>query len=93
MSVRLSGGGRELGDDLGRHLGHQLVHRTLAGHIQQLLANPPKFVIAALLEGGAPRILSAPLQQLLSQRYTLRLTSKNSAFADPGSQGLYERND
>ena len=68
-------------------------NHTYERHIQQLLANPPKFVIAALLEGGAPRILSAPLQQLLSQRYTLRLKSNNSAFADPGAQGLYERND
>ena len=34
----LPGRGRELGDDLGRRLRHQLVHRTLAGHGQQLLA-------------------------------------------------------
>ena len=68
-------------------------NQTYERYLQQLRANPPKFVIAGLLEGGAPRILSAPLQQLLSQRYTLRLRSNNSAFANPGSQGLYERND
>jgi hypothetical protein len=68
-------------------------NRTFEKYVQELVAHPPKFVVAGLLEGGSPRILSAPLQQLLSQRYTLRLRSNNSAFANPGSQGLYERND
>jgi hypothetical protein len=68
-------------------------NRTFEKYTRQLVANPPKFVIAGLLEEGSPRILSAPLQQLLSQRYTLRLTARNSSFANPGSQALYERND
>ena len=68
-------------------------NRTFERYRQQLVANPPKFVIAGLLEEGSPRILSAPLQQLLSQRYTLRLKSKNTCFANPGQQALYERND
>jgi len=68
-------------------------NHTFERYVQQLRANPPKFVVAGLLEDGSPRILSAPLQQLLSQRYTLRLKSKNTCFANPGQQALFERND
>jgi hypothetical protein len=66
--------------------------RTYDHHIQTVLADPPKFVIAGVF-GDNLRLLSPPLQDLIRRRYTLRATASGSAFAVGGSQALYERND
>ena len=67
--------------------------RTFNRYTQQLLSNPPKYVIGGLLgsETTASRIMSAPLQEVLRSRYKLRAMARHTAPATDASQALFER--
>jgi hypothetical protein len=67
--------------------------RTYKDYLKDLEANPPKFVIAGILDDTSTRLLSPTLQDLLQRRYTLRTIARGTAYATPGSQALFERND
>jgi hypothetical protein len=68
--------------------------RTYRAYTQDLISNPPKFVMAGLLNdvnfGG---ILSPTLQDLLRQRYAVRLIARGISLYNGSSQALLERKD
>lgn len=69
-------------------------NRTYGRYTAQLTAHPPKFIMGGLLDPSSPyRIMSAELQHLLTTRYKLRVMAKRTAFANGGSQALFERVD
>lgn len=68
--------------------------QTYDRYTQRLTAHPPKFVIGVRLNEANPeRIMSSQLQDLLHNRYTLRVKGEGTAFVSGASHALYERND
>ena len=68
--------------------------RTYQAYTQNLIANPPKFVMVGLLdETNFSGITTPTLRDLLRQRYAVRLIARGISLYNGSSQALLERKD
>jgi len=67
--------------------------RTFNRYTQDLITNPPRFVIGGLVENETAyaRIMTGQLQELLRTRYKLRVLARQTGFGCGCSQALFER--